>query len=748
MEPISRLVTPPKSFKTVGKGKAVLGLPGRCFCRVENEALRTPLSKQGAKKIEDTLFSLLDDKPEGKKVVIRLVREKAPSGIKNADQGYKISVRAREITLTGFGSLGLFYACVSFCQLLRADENGLSLPSLDILDYPDTEVRGHLLESRYGTNKMELCDWKQVVDDMTEKKENTLVVALYGCWSIQYDGQVSEYVYYPFKKYPKLKTPVVTRYYSPSKKAWIDETGYPPIFEKNFFGELAAYAKEHGISVVPIINSYGHNTHIPFMYPEVSAKFPDGTPTGNGFCTSEKATYDLLFGLYDDIIDNVLKPLGLTAFEIGLDEIGDDEIGVRASDPFGHYPVFCRCEKCEKAGKTRTQKYVDHAIKLISHLKERGMKTVYICGDMFYRANRPKEQNYLPMFYEALEKAGLTDIVAMIFWAYSDVQSHIDANFKADVFKDMPIRYRIQPMNGYYHWNIVRHSVKNAYLMGKLANEVKPYSYIAYASWDKSFDRTNSLIASYAWGFEDAGDVDAATLKYAERLFPENAAKAARGFRLLDVINAEAEVEETNTDHMNVARKKLKTLSTRTLMERYLAYYFYSYLREGMEYPEDFPTRAVKTLVADRELCEKTMRRVLRDAKAAEKVFRELSHDPSGDTVAANRYAADAAHYVCLLEDYFAILRMHDLAKEPSEETVAEMKRETDLRIKERLDFMRRYESAKEPYLMAMHMRNMSIYLQFFLDLKSYLENTPIEDFRLDFENLSPIASEQFKKLR
>jgi hypothetical protein len=91
---------------------------------------------------------------------------------------------------------------------------------------------------------------------------------------------------------------------------------------------------------------------------------------------------------------------------------------------------------------------------------------------------------------------------------------------------------------------------------------------------------------------------------------------------------------------------------------------------------------------------------------------------------------------------------MHDLAKEPSEETVAEMKRETDLRIKERLDFMRRYESAKEPYLMAMHMRNMSIYLQFFLDLKAYLENTPIEDFRLDFENLSPIASEQFKKLR
>ncbi|MBQ7623840.1 MAG: hypothetical protein IJS65_01020 [Clostridia bacterium] len=207
----TRIVTPPKSFKTVGSGKAVLGAPGECFCRIENEAARTPLSKQGAKKIEDTLYSLLDAAPEGKKVVIKLKREKAPAGIKHPDQGYKISVRSREITLTGFGSLGLYYACVTFCQLLRADETGVSLPSLDISDYPDIETRGHLLECRYGTNKMELPDWKEVVLDMVEKKENTLVVALYGCWSIQYDGQVSEYVYYPFKKYPKLKVPVVTR---------------------------------------------------------------------------------------------------------------------------------------------------------------------------------------------------------------------------------------------------------------------------------------------------------------------------------------------------------------------------------------------------------------------------------------------------------------------------------------------------------------------------------------------------------
>ncbi|MBQ7623838.1 MAG: hypothetical protein IJS65_01010 [Clostridia bacterium] len=421
---------------------------------------------------------------------------------------------------------------------------------------------------------------------------------------------------------------------------------------------------------------------------------------------------------------------------------------MRASDPFGHYPVFCHCQKCEKAGKTKTQKYIDHAIKLISHLKERGMKTVYICYDMFYRANRPKDQNYLPMFYEALEKAGLSDVVAMDFWAYSDVQARIDGNFGPEVFKNMPIRARVQPMNGYYHWNIVRHSVKNAYLTGKLANKIDPYAYVAYASWDKSFDRTNTLLASYAWGFKDEGDVSEATLKYSQRLFPEQPEKAARGFKLLDAMNAEDEVEETNSDHMNVTRKKQKTLSTRTLMERYLAYYFYSYLRAGMEYPEDFPTRAVKTLVGDRELCEKTMNRVLRDSKAAEKIFTDLSRDPSGDTVMAARYAADAAHYICLLEDFFAILKMRDLAKKPTVKNIEEMKALTSERIAKRLDFMRRYESVKEPYLMAMHMRNMSIYLQFFLDLKAYLENTPKKDFKLDFENLSPIASKQFKKLR
>ena len=45
-------------------------------------------------------------------------------------------------------------------------------------------------------------------------------------------------------------------------------------------------------------------------------------------------------------------------------------------------------------------------------------------------------------------------------------------------------------------------------------------------------------------------------------------------------------------------------------------------------------------------------------------------------------------------------------------------------------------------------MRNHTIFMQFFADLEAYLLRTEAKDARLNFEDLSPIASEAFWKLR
>ena len=58
---------------------------------------------------------------------------------------------------------------------------------------------------------------------MASMKQNQLCISVYGCWCVQYDGRVSEYLYLPVKRYPQLKTPVVSRYWSPGRGGWIDE---------------------------------------------------------------------------------------------------------------------------------------------------------------------------------------------------------------------------------------------------------------------------------------------------------------------------------------------------------------------------------------------------------------------------------------------------------------------------------------------------------------------------------------------
>jgi len=65
-----------------------------------------------------------------------------------------------------------------------------------------------------------------------------------------------------------------------------------------------------------------------------------------------------------------------------------------------------------------------------------------------------------------------------------------------------------------------------------------------------------------------------------------------------------------------------------------------------------------------------------------------------------------------------------------------------------RLALMTRLEETKEEFLLASHMRNQTIFMQFFADLEGYLANTKPEDIKLDFLDMRYLESEAFKKLR
>ena len=235
----SRILPIPRSYTALGTAPAVLGQPGKALFRIVNETdtAGSAVLSSADTLLKETLGRLLNVKAEKAHgvVTITLRPGSAPEGVRNADQGYAIDIDEHSVTVTGFGESGLYYGVVTLTQCMAMENNRLSLEACRILDWPDLKTRGHFMESRFGSNLMTLEDWKAVVDHMASMKQNQLVISVYGCWCVQYDGRVSEYLYLPIRKYPMLKTPVVKRYFSPAKGGWIDEEVDVPMVKDDFF---------------------------------------------------------------------------------------------------------------------------------------------------------------------------------------------------------------------------------------------------------------------------------------------------------------------------------------------------------------------------------------------------------------------------------------------------------------------------------------------------------------------------------
>lgn len=734
-----RIVPVPFEARQLEGEAVVLGIPGMCNCKlIDRLTGEEPLFDTARAHLKACFKALLNCEPgEAGETELLLTLEHAPDGMENASQGYKLTVGENKITVAGFGAAGLWYGVITLCQLLRLEENRLALPPMEILDRPEMRTRGHMIECRYGSNLMTLSDWKKVVDDMAAVKMNQIALAVYGCWNVQYDGRVSEYLYVPIRKYPQLKTPVVKRYYSAAQKRWVDEECLPPMFEEDFFGELIAYGKTRGVEILPLVNSYGHNTLIPAAFPEISAKDENGEPQLTGLCTRNEKTYEVFFNVYDEIIDRYLKPNGITSFHIGLDEVRGG-IAQNASDIFRRRTDFCQCPKCRNA--TKAELYLEHAIRLMKHLKEKGMKNIYIYHDMMRKKLDDDTGVYggkglVDVFDKLLQENDLKQEVVMDWWTYADVEERMNYHSTEPQYG---LRRTVKPMNGYYHWNIVSHTMRNVRLLATVGHKEKCEGMQSYSAWDESYDRTNMTQANYAWNYEGTGTEENASDKYVRVKFGSQFARAKRAFALFDWIT------EARKDA--VGEGEDPAISNFDFLMWTLGYYNYSYVRVGKPYPRNFPGEAVGTLLSHRWSYERALYSVAAMAAEAEELWKQIALDPAVDQRMARRFAYDAANYRCLADDYIALLQMHDLSADSR--NYAAVQAMAAQRKNARLALMAKLEENKEAYLIPSHQRNHSLFMQFFADLEGYLANTPPEQVMLNFEDLSHIASPAFKKLR
>ena len=96
----------------------------------------------------------------------------------------------------------------------------------------------------------------------------------------------------------------------------------------------------------------------------------------------------------------------------------------------------------------------------------------------------------------------------------------------------------------------------------------------------------------------------------------------------------------------------------------------------------------------------------------------------------------------------FALLQMVDYNESSCPYKYEKIKNLAGERKLARLSLMGQMERTKEKFLFASHLRNQSIFMQFFADLEGYLAETDPSKVSLDFTDLSPIASQAFKELR
>ncbi|MBE6560814.1 MAG: hypothetical protein E7662_06785 [Ruminococcaceae bacterium] len=711
----------------------LLGVSGEACCSIEESfSSALDLAVNAVAKLKSGLSALLGACPcaeNGIRITLQL--KDAPDGMINSDQGYEIIAQNDTISLNGFGEAGLYYAVTTLLQCLRMESGEVRFPAVHIVDSPDLKTRGHFMETRFGSNLMELDDWKEVVDHMEELKQNQLSVSVYGCWCVQYDGKVSEYLYLPIHKYPKLKAPVYGKYYSPKKHGWVNFEKLPPMVEKDYFAELIAYGKAKGVEVLPMFNSFGHNTLIPNMYPEVSAKDENGEPTRTGFCTSNPKTYELMFDVYDEIIDRYLKPNGITSFDIGLDEVSDG-IAQNAEDIYRVRSPWCACPDC--AGKSKIERFIAHTVKLASHLKEKGMTSIYMYCDMLCNKNRGLgDEDSCKMMMEALRENDLLDVVCFDWWTYSDNQAGL---MFQTIRPELGVRSTVKPWNGYYHWNAVTHTLNNTYLLTKMAREEGAEGLRSYSAWDRSYERTHQLQADYAWNFEGAGSVENTKERYLRRNFKTRYAEAKRAMDLMDLC-----VRIPGGD----AEKNVP--SRYTIILRSLSYYFYSYVAKGKPYPRQFPGEIFAQYGRNTAFIEE-VREIASHAAFATAIFEDLAKDPCVNYSIAKRYRYETLNYAAMCEDFLTIVEMDKVLQSGCPCAFDKIRALAKERKEARLALMVILENTKEAFLIPSHMRNQSIFMQYFADLEAYLANTDAADVKLDFSDNTHFASQAFWNLR
>ncbi|NJN33457.1 MAG: family 20 glycosylhydrolase [Saprospiraceae bacterium] len=246
------------------------------------------------------------------------------------NEGYRLEILTKNITITANKAAGLFYGAQSLLQLLPNEietpsvSKGIrwTIPALRVVDYPRFGWRGLMLDvSRHFFTKEEV---KRYIDRMARYKYNVFHWHLtddHG-WRIEIKSlpkltQVGACRVPRFGKFGTYEAP------KPDEKA-TDCGFYTPEDIK----EIVAYAAERHIQVLPEIDVPGHSSAAVASYPELCSTKDPSVPVSPGNKFSEWYGN----GKFKMLVDNSLDPSNEFVYDF-LDKVFTE---VSALFPFSY----------------------------------------------------------------------------------------------------------------------------------------------------------------------------------------------------------------------------------------------------------------------------------------------------------------------------------------------------------------------------------------------------------------------------
>ena len=188
------------------------------------------------------------------------------------NEGYRLNISAKTITIKANKPVGLFYGAQTLLQLfpkeIESDHlvNGLSwgIPCLDVTDYPRFSWRGLMFDvTRHFFTKEEV---KRYIDNMVKYKYNILHLHLTDDegWRIEIKGlpkltEVGAWRVYKVGDFGTFSPPQST-----------EPRDYGGFYSQEDIMEIVRYASERFVNILPEIDVPGHSLAAVVSYPELS----------------------------------------------------------------------------------------------------------------------------------------------------------------------------------------------------------------------------------------------------------------------------------------------------------------------------------------------------------------------------------------------------------------------------------------------------------------------------------------------